>query len=318
MKKIYSLVFMVVFIFVTSGCGKNIEQNAYKDDSALDVSVSESQNKVDIAENELKRVEKYIFVEELSALNNVAELVHYDYIDDKLIELVSNYEVRLFKSDFDNKGFTSNYDLTGDGKDEVISLHDSYIKIDDLYVRYISNISDAWIVDFNLNDSHKELVLYSPGPSDDPVFYIIYYNGNKYECVEEEGWPLLLDKDGNFFVENSILTNIEPKIVLQYYTIDNNGLTCNKYDLMDFNIKDVTFKVNGYGAFLEDKDNLYDLSKIQNVIDAFNQRGISFTDEVKFNILGNGSSNEYQTALYIQLEDGRIGWLFMPSGILND
>jgi hypothetical protein len=87
---------------------------------------------------------------------------------------------------------------------------------------------------------------------------------------------------------------------------------------MDFNIKDVTFKVNGYGAFLEDKDNLYDLSKIQNVIDAFNQRGISFTDEVKFNILGNGSSNEYQTVLYVQLEDGRIGWLFMPNGILND
>jgi hypothetical protein len=109
-----------------------------------------------------------------------------------------SFSFNFFGQELDYK-FNDTIDLNSDGKSEFISL----TKLNDGTYGYRLAINESEIVgdladpingfamiDIDKLDKYKEIAVHTPGPSNDDMFIIYWYNGKKIQVVDTiSGWP---------------------------------------------------------------------------------------------------------------------------------
>lgn len=245
----------------------------------------------------------------------------------------------------ENKGETNivknykefEYDLDGDGLDEIIRFEKNKEELAGVaYNLYLngeefdsveSSVCSIYVVDLNKNDSNKEVVIYDDGPSDDPHYNLYVMENRKMKLLhcfnagfDEE---LKCDGNGNMVVGNRITDCIQPRIYDKVYSYENGNLSYSDTNI-DL-IKNDWYEVKreedwGWVIFTED------LSNIDKFLDAYSQstenddyfevmkkNGLyPNMSNIKFKILEFTENEEVK----VQLEDGRIGYLFHHAGHL--
>jgi len=132
------------------------------------------------------------------------------------------------------------------------------------------------------------------------------------------GYPLKTDKNGTVLVEYVYSRAIDPEIYLEYYTIQNGKLEVKNIDLEK--IKDLKLK-NLYLYFTEDYKNVNKIfgenapnggSIEENLkILKIEQLKENITFKIKeFSIEQNFGYDGYGYKIYVELSDGRRGYIF--------
>ena len=157
-------------------------------------------------------------------------------------------EYRLSENIKNYKDF--NYDLDGDGNiDKITIQYDKELSKENGNDYYIFKLNgkqfteseanpQIYIVDLNEDDKNIEVVIFDEGPSDDPNYTVFSKSENKMkDSISIPGLKFKLDKNGKFYVSNSLTTEISPEVYDKEYTINNGKVSFNdKYLNSIFNI----------------------------------------------------------------------------------
>lgn len=233
-----------------------------------------------------------------------------------------------------------NYDLDGDGVEDKITIRkkkDMDIQVwnsekqeyevgtndtfelneEEFAVHY--NHPEIYIVDLNENDKNIEVVIFDQGASDDPNYTIYSKKGNKMvELQKELGYPLKSDKQGTILIENAYNGATSPKIYFEYYTIQNGKIEVKNIDIEK--IKGLELKTS-YLYFSEDYknankifgENAPNYGSIEENLKILNieQLKENITFKIKeFTIEENFGYDGYGYKIYVELSDGRKGYVF--------
>ena len=241
------------------------------------------------------------------------KLVQFDTEFYKLEDIALEYkridEIRNYK-DFE-------YDLDGDGKKEKITVRKNK-ETNDEYRGYTfelngktfeenyGNLPYIYFADLNENDNMIEVIVTDDGPSDDPSYRIYYKDGSNMKKIESGSYGIMTDKKGTI-VSDGI--SAIPTIYKEYSIISNGEVKITKFSIDEIN--KITLK-SEYLYFTEDMKNLEkvnsDLSE-----QALKEVGIE-QGFFEFNIIKFVEYGE----MYVQLKDGRKGYLFGAKGYLVD
>ncbi len=224
------------------------------------------------------------------------------------------------------------YDLDGDGVKDLIS-----IKVEkginefesDTYIFSLNGIeferlgTELYVVDFNKNDNNAEIVIFDPGPSDDPV-YSIYSKIDGKMVLQKwmEGSQLKTDEKGTILTNSWYDAITDPAIYFKYYYINNNKIEEKSLDIEK--VKDKTFKMNSelMGIYEERKPNYYftenfeDVSKHQMHENIENLRPLNSDDEfeiLSFECVKKVYNEDYTAEIYkieIKLNNDKVGYLY--------
>jgi len=208
------------------------------------------------------------------------------------------------------------YDLNNDGIDEEIILYgeNNAISINGVKKEWvIHSISKVWIVDLNLHDNYKEIILYTNGPSDDPEYCILRWQNEEIHQISLPG-SLYIDRNGIAVGEywRDILNGnfFNPRLIKEYAKINNDGITIENVNLENINLSGRKFEIlNPICGFFENPENKNSIEEY-NVLGLYEDGmvyGIYFSDlkaGTKFEILKISSEE-----ILVKLEDGRVGWL---------
>lgn len=223
-------------------------------------------------------------------------------------------------------------DLDSDGIDDEISINVE--KADgpyssDTYKYSLNGVefesyygTELYIVDLNKDDNNVEIVIYDPGPSDDPT-YSIYSKVNGKMILQKyiQGALLKNDEKGNilsdFWYDN--ITN--PSIYFKYYYIKNNKFEEKTVDIQK--IKDVEFKIRselipseGYKTYYFTQNFNDVINKYQTLEDGKILRPITINDEftvLDVEIVEYKWNEDYTEEIYkieIKLNNNEIGYLY--------
>ena len=229
------------------------------------------------------------------------------------------------------------YDLDSDGIDDVISIkvEKEINEFNDSTYENNTNIfslngiefekeygTELYVVDLNKNDNNVEIVIFDPGPSDDPVYSI--YSKIEYEMVLQgwiEGPSLRADEKGNILADFWYDDITEPSIYFKYYYINNNKFEEKLLDIEK--VKDVKFKIkselipsNQYKTYYFAEDFNDVLNKYQNFEDGKMLRAINENDEFKIldvEMIEKKYDEDYTEKIYkikIELNGKDVGYLY--------
>ena len=223
-------------------------------------------------------------------------------------------------------------DLDSDGIDDTISInvekaYDTYSN--DIYKYSINGVEFEWyygtelyIVDFNKDDKNLEIVIFDPGPSDDPT-YTIYskVNGEIVKQKYFESVYLKTDEKGTI-LQNSWYDEITtPTVYFRYWYLNNSKLDEKIIDIEK--IKDIDFQIiselipqGKYKTYYFTEDFNDVINKTQRIEDGNSLTPIYDNDEFKvldFEIVKKQWNEDYIEEIYkikIELNGKDIGYLY--------
>ena len=223
-------------------------------------------------------------------------------------------------------------DLDSDGIDDTISInvekaYDTYSN--DIYKYSVNGVEFEWyygtelyIVDFNKDDKNLEIVIFDPGPSDDPT-YTIYskVNGEIVKQKYFESVYLKTDEKGTI-LQNSWYDEITtPTVYFRYWYLNNSKLDEKIIDIEK--IKDIDFQIiselipqGKYKTYYFTEDFNDVINKTQRIEDGNSLTPIYDNDEFKvldFEIVKKQWNEDYIEEIYkikIELNGKDIGYLY--------
>lgn len=198
---------------------------------------------------------------------------------------------------------SGSFDVDGDGNEDDIfcslsELNASILKINDLSLKFSVVYplgGKVNIVDFDVNDIYKEIVVYDNGPSDDPSYRCFRYNGE--EIIELGNiYPKLVDGHGKIITK--IDSFVAQSIVYSWYEVKEKGLIKHDIDVSSANNKE--YKVTS--------DSTAYFDEMENVPADFYMQ--SFEPEIQFEL----KKDDRITIKYIHLSDNNPIWYFVELG----
>lgn len=205
-------------------------------------------------------------------------------------------------------GETITMDLNGDGKPEQITSKGTQAQdwgmTNKVYNQIEFSVGDQtlslesaewdsflYIVDIDKDDNYKEIVVYDYGPSNDPVDYYYYYNGNKIEFMGSVQGHINENND----IEDGVL----------HAKIRNDILDTHYYDL-DYHLDDNHHLVAEPRAY-------YEVNIPMRTVESM----ILYTEPGSGDVCNDIQKNEMLTAykvdfndyVYVTLENGKKGWI---------
>lgn len=223
------------------------------------------------------------------------------------------------------------YDLDGDEIKDTIS-----IKVEkgtsefesDTYIFSVNGVEfervgrELYIVDFNKDDNNAEIVIFDPGPSDDPVYTIYSKIDDKIILQKSlEAVNLKTDEKGTILAKYYWYENItDPAIYFRYYYINNNKFENKLLDIeqvkdMSFKIKSESIELGQYKTyyFTENFDDVYKHQMHEDIEDL---RAVDENDEFKvldIEIVEKEYNENYTKEVYkikIELNGKEVGYLY--------
>lgn len=227
----------------------------------------------------------------------------------------SDFEKSFIKTDFrvteaDEKSHveynvTGSFDLDGDGKNDELFCMLSGFRLGLLKINNMStevNLDNPFggkvnIVDFDVNDNYKDIVIYDDGPSGDPNYRCFRYNGKEIINLGVVNHPKLMDGYGKII---SVIDDfVSPKIIYNWIEVKDKSFVNHNIDVSRAINKEYKL-ANDIGAFFDERED------IPNEIYSQNWDPVNQTD------LKNEKSI---TIKYIHLaEDNTPLWYFVEFG----
>ena len=302
----------------------NVNNEVIKNEVSENVTENTNENIIDTTNKEEEKEKKE---EEKNTEVKGEKLVQFDNRFFELKDIAKEYrECNKIKN---YKDF--NYDLDGDGIKDKITIrkveetdedNNNYeIHVFELNGKRFHEDGDAeqiYIVDLNENDKNIEVVFYSSAPSDDPHYYIYSKKGNKMVQLEFLGGaPLKLDKKGTFVIEGGYDGITDPKIYFDYYTIKDGKIEQKQAKLNKLKNIELT------ASYLYFSKDFKSLNRFYNEHKEWSEDGLKefsiekLNEKITFKILDFdyvtqewGEDSYKQFRLYVELSDGRKGYLF--------
>lgn len=210
---------------------------------------------------------------------------------------------------YGGKTFKGEYALSSNESDKIVVADyerhkEAYIEVNGVKKDIVADhIEKVGIVDVDISDSYKEIVLYDLGASEDPTLIIFRYcDGTIYELGSFYGVysydSVLFDKNGKIIDACGYVDFVEPQIVTEYYKVTNNAAASVKVDYDDALNKTYKLVKDMTVAFCEtDNENVEDASiNINDTVD------IKVGEEIQLI-----KAEPSQCLYYVQLPDGRKG-----------
>ena len=215
---------------------------------------------------------------------------------------------------------TGEFDLNQDEKADLIRLdidpetQDATLSVNDISVSDSFYSFDTMkIVDFDTNDTYKEIVITDLGPSYDPTFSLYRYDGSSLIKLGTLGAmyedALCFDGYGRLTISDSFLYDLEPSIMSMYYDYNGTELTEHKFDLTQVLNQEYTLK--------KTEDSIYFDENAEDSEEYMPDWGE--TCEEKKLTLNSGDKitikhiYDYER-FYVQLPDGRNGMMYFWIG----
>ncbi len=209
-------------------------------------------------------------------------------------------------------------DLNSDGKIDKIScaLHnnsDNTISVNgydlNLFINDVRSSQDFQIVDLDINDPYKEIVIMDSGFDGEYYPTFIRYDGNKLFTLGNLPGDLLIDKDGKLISSFNVYKEVSPVICSGYYEIVGNTFRFNKSNL-------VTILNNRY-TFINDQSIAFDESntlpkKDKTVfVDTFEAKDFKAGDSFTLNVIGFIPETDNISWLNVTLKENKKGNIYL-------
>lgn len=122
-----------------------------------------------------------------------------------------------------------------------------------MFINYIEKAADFQIIDIDKNDQYKEIVILEAGFEElYPNF--IRYTGDELIHLGNLSGDFYLDQRGRIVTINTVYQFTEPEICSGYFTVSNNKLVFQAYDIEQFENRDYTIKQDIEVIFVESKE----------------------------------------------------------------
>ena len=280
---------------------------------------------VDDEQRIFKKVEGKTSYTTLVSVNDEIDRKSQDTIEfDKFMPIQDAFEKSGLNLDYseDNLKYTINVkgeiDLNSDGKKDKIRCtlnnnSDNTISVNgydlNLFINDVQSSQDFQIVDLDINDPFKEIVIMESGFDGEYYPTFIRYDGNKLFALGNLPGDLLIDKDGKLISSFNLYTEVNPVICSGYYELAGSTFKFSKLDVDTIKNKQYTFITDQSIAF-DETNTLPEKSKTV-FVDTFEandfKAGASFT----LNEIGFFPETDNILWLNITLNDNKKGNLYL-------
>lgn len=229
------------------------------------------------------------------------------YIGEYAFDVGFDENLPFYERVFDIYG---EYDLDGDGETDTIAAvlehtSDTSILVNGISLEYapMSPTEEIYIIDMDSRDNYKEIAIFDEGPSGDPTFIFIRYDGEElYSLPIDRG--ALMDGQGRFISWFDLSSDLTPQFFTAWQEVENNEFIRYENDITPYLGK--TYEVNGTGFFVSVDENPEDL---------YDYMTWEFEEQIEFNaakitLLDVKGSHCY----YVEREDGERGLLYFWIG----
>lgn len=209
-------------------------------------------------------------------------------------------------------------DLNNDGEKDRINcnLHnnsDNTISVNgykiNLFINDIRSATDFQIVDLDISDSYKEIVIMESGIDGEYYPTFIRFDGNKLIKLGNLPGDLFVDKSGKLISSFNLYKEVNPVICSGYYTLVGNEFQFNKVDSDTIKNKQYTF-VNDESIAFDETTNLPEKDKAV-YVDTFKASDFKAGDSFSLNAIGFFPDTDNILWLNITLNDNKKGNLYL-------
>lgn len=242
---------------------------------------------------------------------------------DRFVNIDEKKECEYFKSTFDADKIEEDYEFTGsfdfnmDGKADEVNVKcnretiEATIKINDATLsESFPTATNVFVVDVDTNDSCKELVVFDNGLSDDPCYHFYRYDGTQIVKIGTIGTyfghTIGIDGNNHAVALDSFYNELEPGMLIGYYTFSDKEVQYEKFDLTETLGKEYTVAYDNDYAFFKETNESVD--QVECSWDPSETFELHAGDKVTINKVGDYERYE------VKLSDGRVGILYFWIG----
>ena len=209
-------------------------------------------------------------------------------------------------------------DLNSDGKKDKLNctLHnnsDNTISINgynlNLFINDVRSSQDFQIVDLDINDPYKEIVIMESGFDGEYYPTFIRYDGNKLFTLGNLPGDLLIDKDGKLISSFNVYKEVYPVICSGYYEIVGDTFRFNKLNLDTILNKRYTFIIDQSIAF--DESNTLPKKDKTVFVDTFEAKDFKAGDSFILNVMGFIPETDNILWLNVTLKENKKGNIYL-------
>ncbi|HHY83075.1 MAG TPA: hypothetical protein GX505_10430 [Clostridiales bacterium] len=247
-------------------------------------------------------------------LDNFSEIDNY--IKDYTLDVSYDEDLALGERTYIVHGA---YDLDGDGEEDKINAvlvpnngAGSFIEVNGMKVTLeLENPTGlVSIIDLDSRDNYTEVAVFDNGPSEDPVFTFLRYDGSKLYPIGTIDRYALMDGQGKFISWFHLANNFKPKIFSAWGEFKNNEYIITNHDVDQYIGK--TYEVDGTGFFVPLDFNPEDYFEYV-VWDSENLREFKST-KIKLLDIHMRQDDRTLNWFYVELPDGEKGLLYFWIG----
>ncbi len=263
-----------------------------------------------VSQESLERPVAYIgnIIENFSEIDN--------YIKDYTPDVTYEEDLELDQRAYYIQGA---YDLNGDGKADKINAvliadngHGSFIEVNGVKVtlELYNPTGSIRFIDFDSRDSYTEVAVFDNGPSGDPAFTLLRYDGKKLYPIGSIDRYALMDGQGKFISWFHLANNFKPRFFSAWGEFKNNEYVITNHDVEQY--KGETYEVDGTGYFVPldfNPENYY-----EHVV--WESEYLREFEAAKVKLLDIHISPDDRTLnwFYVELPDGEKGLLYFWIG----
>ena len=148
------------------------------------------------------------------------------------------------------------YDLNGDGEEEQISAllkqggEESYIEVNGIKVSIypMSPTGEVQIIDLDNRDNYVEIAIFDDGPSGDPEFQFLRYDGKELKSLGSIERGGLMDGQGKLISWFNLSNHFEPLFFSAWGVFSDGKFSVTNHDIEQYIGK--SYKISGSGFFV--------------------------------------------------------------------
>jgi hypothetical protein len=149
------------------------------------------------------------------------------------------------------------YDLNGDGEADRINAvlkadieDSSFIEVNGIKVKLdlYNPTGSISIIDLDSRDSYNEVAVFDDGPSGDPAFTFLRYDGRELYPIGSIDRYALMDGQGKFISWFHLADNFKPQFFSAWGEFKNNEYVITNHDVSQYIGE--TYEVDGTGFFV--------------------------------------------------------------------
>ena len=210
------------------------------------------------------------------------------------------------------------YDLNGDGEEEQISAllkqggEESYIEVNGIKVSIypMSPTGEVQIIDLDNRDNYVEIAIFDDGPSGDPEFQFLRYDGKELKSLGSIERGGLMDGQGKLISWFNLSNHFEPLFFSAWGVFSDGKFSVTNHDIEQYIGK--SYKISGSGFFVPLETNPVNHFEYTD----WNFETLREFENTEITLLDIYISHEDRTLnwYYIELPDGERGLLYFWIG----